>query len=262
MGFANQPSLGYGVAAGLPPLPGVPGFAGGAPTSSNPTYEAPPPGARINAEAQQNIANDTAASAADTARSIQNADFGQNLNEFRTFMNEFGPQMGGSSSTAGAAATGVGTWTPTPISTTAAPTIQAPSSAAMDSANFSRAKDQVGNTANAAIQGLQRAMEARGIAPGSSIEAAQLGSIYDQGLGQLADVSRQNAITDTQTATDLAKANLSAAVTERGQDIGANTAANQAALEARGQDIGANEFSTTNQRESLAALLSAFKGLY
>lgn len=232
------------------------------PTNSNPAYNAPPPNALPNAEAHQNITNATTASAADTARSIQGQDFTQKLGEFGQFMDKYGPAFGASSTTAGNAAAGVGTWTPTPLSTTAAPTIQAPSSAAMDSANFSRAKDQVGDTANAAIQGLQRAMAARGIAPGSSIEGAQLGSIYDKGLGELADVSRQNAITDTQTATDLAKANLGAAVTERGQDIGANTAANEASLAARGQNIGANEFYQTNQRESLAALLGAFKGLY
>lgn len=248
-------------------------------------YQRATAGATQTALNDQGVKNAVSGSANTQNLANKQAGFTQSLGDFGQFMQAANPYLSGGSVTAsssGAGSVNPGTWTPAPVSapqvsigsagmlTGGAPaTVTAPNPAAADSAAFSQAKDTTGSAANAAIQGLQRAMSARGIAPGSSVEGTGLTDIYQKGLGDLASASRQQAITDTNTANDMAKANLSALTTQRGQDLSAAEAQNNEALQARGQDIGAGEFNqnynlnaTQSKIASLNALSKIFSGLY
>lgn len=95
---------------------------------------------------------------------------------------------------------------------------------------------------------------------GSGAESRGTMNVINASQGQLGDVSRQQAETKAATALDTAKTNQGAAVTTRGQDISATTAANSLAGEnarasftggvtQRGQDLQATQAAGSLQAE-------------
>jgi hypothetical protein len=126
----------------------------------------------------------------------------------------------------------------TPPPTT--PQIQAPDMTASNAAAFASAKDTVGKTSQAALQSLSAEMARRGIL-GSGSETRGMERVFNEGQGQLGDVSRQQAINQAALAEQNALAGYQGGITQRGQDIGAQEAAAQEGLTARGQDIGVAE---------------------
>lgn len=210
------------------------------------------------------------AAASTQARSDQAKSFGQNFDQFSQFVNRFLPDgiTGSSASSttspggaAGAAAgSGAGTtatpatWTPTPLATPAR-VASMPTAASTAGPAFAQAKDQVGGSLNGLMKAMGDQFSARNMAGGSA-EANSVGNTLAQGNQQLADVARDQAIktTDVQNADDLAQYN--GGITERGQDIGANEAANQASLTGRGQDLTARG-QTLSAQEADAARQTA-----
>lgn len=125
-------------------------------------------------------------------------------------------------------------------------------------AAFARAKDQTGQAATGAMAGLRSALGGRGML-GSGGESRGIQSIAGRGLGELGDVSRQQAIDASGLAERTATTNYQGGiaqrgqdVTKRGQDVTANTSANEigagmaktgyeGAINQRGQDIQAQQ---------------------
>lgn len=138
--------------------------------------------------------------------------------------------------------------------------LSAPDTSAAENASFARAKDQVGLQTRGALTGLAGAMAGRGVV-GSGVEGrGQLG-VVNQGQQQLADVSRQQAITHADLAQKNAEMAYSGGITQRGQDIGQNLGNGQLALGAynsgiqqRGQDIQqrGQDMSQQNAQNQLA----------
>jgi hypothetical protein len=104
--------------------------------------------------------------------------------------------------------------------------------AAGDAAAYSQAKDQVGDSTSGLMKALGNQFSSRGLR-GSSIEGQAMGSGLEAGMGELADVSREQAIQGSKRSTDLAVTNYGGDITQRAQDIGQNVAG-------RGQDIEAS----------------------
>lgn len=213
---------------------------------------------------QDQVANIGAVGGANRANA--QGDFNQNVGNFNTFMSQpsVQPFLQPNTSTTNLFSRfqggGVGG------GRAASPSIALPTAQiqAGSSAAFSRAKDQVGETANSVIQGLNRALAARGITAGGggSIAANALENIYNAGEGQLADVSRANAINEAGTATDLAKTGYEGAIVQRGQDVNAATAEDALAERAAEAQTNAQLAQSTRQQQALSGLVQAFKGLY
>jgi hypothetical protein len=102
-----------------------------------------------------------------------------------------------------------------------------------DAAAYSRAKDQVGDSTGGLMKALGNQFSSRGLR-GSSIEGQAMGSGLEAGMGELADVSRGQAIQNSDRSLDIAKTNYGGDITQRGQDIGQNVAS-------RGQDMDAQK---------------------
>lgn len=113
-----------------------------------------------------------------------------------------------------------------------------------DAAAFSRAKDTVGRNTAASLKSLTNQFAGRGLR-GSSIEGGEIGRAVGAGAGQLDDVARSQAVAGSDRAVDLAKTAYQGDVTQRGQDIGANTAYAQIA--------------STQQANKFASLLGLIK---
>jgi hypothetical protein len=94
-------------------------------------------------------------------------------------------------------------------------------------AAYNAAKDQVGQTSQAALRGLRSELGATGMLGSGSQSMASAG-IVNGGQQELGKVTRQNAQQTADLAEKQAEANLSAGVAQRGQDVSA-----------RGQDISA-----------------------
>jgi hypothetical protein len=90
-------------------------------------------------------------------------------------------------------------------------------------ASFARSKEQAGLSAQAAIKGLQGAMDARGLT-GSTVEGQALGGVVS-GAGQdLSNVIREQYIQDANQLARQAETQYQGAITQRGQDIQAQQA--------------------------------------
>lgn len=139
--------------------------------------------------------------------------FGTKMSQFQQFTNTFG-NMGGSSNL-----TGSGT-----LSHGDAPRVQLDTNAinAGDAAAFSKAKDTIGASTRGLMKSIQNQFGGRGMR-GSSIEGRAVGSALEGQEGQLADVSRAQAVEGSRRATDLAKTEYGGDIEQRGQDIGAAT---------------------------------------
>lgn len=125
--------------------------------------------------------------------------------------------------------------------------IEAPDASAANAASFARAKDQAGQIAQSALQGLRSSLGGRGLL-GSGAEFRGTGNIAAKGMGQLGDVNREQAIQNAAAAQDFAKTAYAGDITQRGQDIsqmqGQNALAAQLAMadyqgqiQQRGQNI-------------------------
>ena len=129
--------------------------------------------------------------------------------------------------------------------------IQAPDFSAAQSAAFARAKDQVGLEAQGALTGLRSALGGRGLL-GSGAEYQGTQNVITRGMGELGDVSREQAIQGAGAQERAASLGYTGGIQQRGQDIQSQQAqaglqaqiaeANQRAmLTGRGQDIGMME---------------------
>ena len=118
---------------------------------------------------------------------------------------------------------------------------------AANAATFGKAKEQAGQTARSEIDSERGLLGAAGML-GSGAEAEETGKVVENAASQVNDITRQNAITESGQALDVAKANQSAALEQRGQDIAAQQA--QAQLQ-----LSAAEFASQQQLALLKTAL-------
>ncbi len=127
-------------------------------------------------------------------------------------------------------------------------------------AAFARAKDQTGEVARGALTGLRSAL---GGAGGAGFQRTA-GNIAARGLGELGNVSRQQAIESAGLAEREGNTNYTGDIAQRGQSIGeAQSNANRAAstantgyegqIQQRGQDIAAQQANARMQMEAAQA---------
>lgn len=127
---------------------------------------------------------------------------------------------------------------------------------AKNAALFGAAKDQVGQETRGALTGLAGAMAGRGIV-GSGVEGrGQLG-VINQGQQQLGATTRQNAVTDAELAQRNAEMSFQGGISQRGQDIGQQTAQTGFDVTQRGQDISSQQQTAQN---ALQAALAQYGG--
>jgi hypothetical protein len=169
-------------------------------------------------------------------------DFNTQMNNFGNFMGRFGNMGGGGSSSL----KGSGG-----LSGGASPNVTLDQGAidSGDAAAYSRAKDQVGQSTQGLMKSLQNQFAGRGLR-GSSIEGNAVGSALESQAGQLADVSRGQAMQGSQRATDLAKTRYAGDIQMRGQDMDA---------ESQMRSIEAN--SQQSKLSSVLGLWNAFSGM-
>lgn len=126
-----------------------------------------------------------------------------------------------------------------------APTAQIPNVAPIDNtaahaAAFGRAKDEAGNTANAALTGLTGELQRRGLG-GAGYEAGQIGHTLARDANQIGAASRAEAESSFQEKQREAELNYQGSISQRGQDIGRETTLRgqdlSAGTAARGQDL-------------------------
>lgn len=137
---------------------------------------------------------------------------------------------------------GSGTSIPPPTS------LSMPDPTAATNAQFARAMDAQGQQNQGAIKGLNSALAGEGLL-GSGTQGAQTGQIVQQGAENLANLTREQAIQNLNTANQFATTQYQGGIQQRGQNIqqqesqeqlqeNAALAALQAALQLRGQNIG------------------------
>lgn len=98
------------------------------------------------------------------------------------------------------------------------PSIQLPDSSASDAASFATAKDKVGNLSRASLDSLNGELGATGmLGGGAQVQGTK--DIIQSGAGELGQVARDQAVTDSNRAADFAKTKYSGDITQRGQDI-------------------------------------------
>lgn len=144
---------------------------------------------------------------------------------YQDWIREMMPQFGGNQMMVGLEAGGGGGATPP-----AHERIETPDSSAAMAASFARAKDRAGQIAQSALAGLRSNLGGRGLL-GSGAEYKGTERIAAQGLGELGDVNREQAIQNANQAADFAKIGYQGDITQRGQDISAQQAANSLAAQ-------------------------------
>lgn len=100
---------------------------------------------------------------------------------------------------------------------------------AADDARFARARDQAGMTGRASLNSLRGLLGETGQLGGGA-EAAATRDIVQRAAGQMGEVGRSQAIQGSERNFQTALANQQAALTRRGQDIGAQEAQARLAL--------------------------------
>ena len=108
--------------------------------------------------------------------------------------------------------------------------VDAPDMTSANAQIFGRAKDQAGQMGRASLQSHRDELGATGML-GSGSETQGVRDIAAKGLGQLGEVSRANAINESQQKADFAKMKYQGDITQRGQDIAAQEAAARIALQ-------------------------------
>lgn len=109
--------------------------------------------------------------------------------------------------------------------------VAAPDNTAANSAAFGRAKDQTGEITRGAMSGLRSSLAGRGMMGGGA-ESRGTASVVNRGASNLANVSREQAIQDSNQKADFAKMGYEGDISQRGQDLSTATAN-------RGQDLSA-----------------------
>jgi hypothetical protein len=163
--------------------------------------------------------------------------FQKQMTNFQQFTNTFG-NMGGNANLTGSGSLTHGD----------APRVQLDTNAinAGDAAAFSKAKDTIGASTQGLMKSIQNQFGGRGLR-GSSIEGRAVGSALEGQEGQLADVSRSQAVEGSRRAVDLAKTQYTGDIEQRGQDIGAETANRQ--------------FAANQQQSKLASVLGLWNAV-
>jgi hypothetical protein len=96
--------------------------------------------------------------------------------------------------------------------------IQPPDMTSANAATFARAKDKAGQLARAGLQSLQGELGAQGMLGGGA-QAQATRDIVQTGMGQVGDVSRQQAIEEAAQKAKFAELGYTGGITQRGQDI-------------------------------------------
>lgn len=164
--------------------------------------------------------------------------FSQKMDDFSTLMSRFG-NMGGTSNFSSRG--GLGNEPRVSLDTNAID--------AGDRAAFSQAKDKVGGATQGLMKSLSNQFASRGLR-GSSMEGRAIGSGLEAGMGQLDDVARGQAVEGSRRALDVAKTQYGGDITQRGQDIDAETADRQ--IDASTQ---------SGKLASVLGLFNAFNGM-
>ena len=169
------------------------------------------------------------------------------MGAFDSLMSKYGDKFGGgdsssSSSTGGVGGGTIGGTTPRAVLDTGA--IEAG-----DAASYSRAKDQVGASTQGLMKSLESQFAGRGLR-GSSMEGRAVGAGLESAQGELADVSRGQAIQGSDRAADLVKTQYGGDVTMRGQDLAENAAIRSNNTQAQQSKIA-----------SIMGLMNAFSGM-
>jgi hypothetical protein len=135
----------------------------------------------------------------------------------------------------GGAASGAtgGTGGPVTGGSSVAP-MQMPDMSQSNSAIFAQAKDKVGKLSRASLDSLSGELGSQGML-GSGAQVQGTRDIIQSGAGELGQVDRDLASKQADTALDVGKTNYAGALTQRGQDIGAQEANARLALEQRQQ---------------------------
>lgn len=159
------------------------------------------------------------------------------------------------------------------------PRITPTDTSAADAAIFARAKDTVGDVSRGSITALRSALAGRGQLGGGG-EFRGTSSIIERGMGELGDVARELAIQSSERGQERAALEFQGGITQRGQDLSAQQAANalaarlaevayQGEITQRGQDLAAardaQTFSLQEQQQQqliLDRILNALTPLY
>lgn len=128
---------------------------------------------------------------------------------------------------------------------------------AAESAAFGRAKDRIGKVGKSALDTLRDRASSMGMG-GSTAEANALRDVTTSTQSQLGEVIRDQAIDSLDRADQIDDRNLTAGLTQRGQDIGQAGQEFTGNIAQRGQDFqGAMNDPT---RQMIMQLLSSFAG--
>lgn len=152
-----------------------------------------------------------------------------------------------------------------------------PDMTAADDAQFNRVKDKVGQSTKGAITGLRSALASRGqLGGGGEFKGTE--SIIGRGLGEIGDLGREQIIQGSQRNAETAALDYTGGITQRGQDMSAQQAADalaarlaetqyQGNITQRGQDLAASQnaqsFSLAQQQSQqnlLDKLINALSG--
>jgi hypothetical protein len=109
---------------------------------------------------------------------------------------------------------------------------------AMESAQFGRAKDRIGQIGGSALATLRDRSTANGRG-GSGLEAREERQIVEGTAGELGQVVRDQAIDAAGRADDIDDRNLATGVAQRGQDLSSRAGDLGANIQQRGQDYNA-----------------------
>lgn len=143
--------------------------------------------------------------------------------------------------------------------------IAGPDNTEANAAEFARAKDRVGEIGRGALTGLRSSMGSRNMM-GSGIEGKQTADVIQSGQGQLGEVVRDQAITNSNQDNANAVTGYQGDITQRGQDQNAAATEYQGKITQRGQDMNAaaqqQQFAIqqqAQQQQQLDRLLSSLK---
>ncbi len=208
---------------------------------------------------------------------------GQAVNQFNTAANPAlagllsglgGGMTGGGSFGAGSASGSMGGGSAAPMGSNAygttgvtgggrLPTLQMPDQSASSAASFATAKDRVGKTSRASLDALRGELGASGMLGGGA-EGQLTRDVIQSGAGELGQVSRDQAVKETDLAGDFAKTNYAGGITQRGQDVSAAEAQARLAQEARLSDANLafqkQSAAANQQMQMLQLALSGLKG--
>jgi hypothetical protein len=143
--------------------------------------------------------------------------------------------------------------------------IAGPDNTEANAAEFARAKDRVGEIGRGALTGLRSSMGARNMM-GSGIEGRQTADVIQKGQGQLGEVVRDQAITNSDQDNANAVTGYHGDIQQRGQDQAAAATEYSGKITQRGQDMNAaaqqQQFSIqqqAQQQQQLDRLLQSLK---